>query len=59
MPEPLAAAPSSPAVALALELRGFSSKLKRRLREQADVGDLTSAQTAVIIRLDSDGPTTT
>jgi len=59
MPEPLAAAPSSPAVALALALRGFSSKLKRRLREQADVGDLTSSQTAVVIRLDSDGPTTT
>ena len=44
---------------LAEELRGFSGKLKRRLREQADVGDLTPSQTAVLLRLESDGPATT
>ena len=49
---------SAPAVRMAQELRAFSSKLKRRLREQADVGDLTPSQTAVLLRLESDGPTT-
>ncbi len=49
---------SAPAVRLAQELRAFSSKLKRRLREQADVGDLTPAQTAVLLRLESGGPAT-
>jgi DNA-binding MarR family transcriptional regulator len=44
---------------LAQELRGFARKLKRRLREQADVGDLPPSQTAVIVRLEEDGPTTT
>jgi DNA-binding MarR family transcriptional regulator len=47
------------AVGLAHELRAFSGKLKRRLREQADVGDLTPSQTAVLLRLESDGPATT
>ncbi|MBS0361440.1 MAG: MarR family transcriptional regulator [Proteobacteria bacterium] len=47
------------ALALAQGLRGFSGKLKRRLREQADAGDLPPSQTAVIVRLDSDGPLTT
>ena len=43
---------------LARELRVLSGKLKRRLREQAGVGDLTQSQIAVLVRLDSDGPTT-
>lgn len=50
---------SSPALLLAQALRGFSAKLKRRLREQADSGDLTPSQTAVLLRLESDGPATT
>ena len=49
---------SASAVRLAQELRAFSSKLKRRLREQADVGDLTPSQTAVLLRLESGGPAT-
>lgn len=51
--------PPSPALQLAQDLRGFSGKLKRRLREQADIGDLTPSQTAVLLRLESDGPATT
>lgn len=34
------------------------SKLKRRLREQADAGDFTDAQKSVLLRLDRDGPAT-
>ena len=45
--------------ALAQDLRGLVGKLKRRLREQADAGDLTPSQTSVLLRLDKDGPTTT
>lgn len=51
--------PDSTAVALARELRGFAGKLKRRLREQADVGDLTHSQTAVLLRLEDEGTATT
>jgi DNA-binding MarR family transcriptional regulator len=47
------------AVKLAEELRSFGGKLKRLLRNQADVGDLTPSQIAVIIRLEKDGPSTT
>jgi DNA-binding MarR family transcriptional regulator len=43
---------------LAAELHRLSSKLKRRLREQASAGDLTLSQTAVLMHLDRDGPTT-
>ena len=32
--------------------------LSRRLREQADVGELTSAQKSVLLRLERDGPAT-
>jgi len=49
----------SAAVALASELRGFAGKLKRRLREQADVGDLTHSQISVLLRLESEGASTT
>lgn len=47
------------AAALAQDLRGIMSKLKRRLREQANVGDLTPTQISVLLRLDKDGPATT
>ena len=33
-------------------------KLKRRLREQAHVGDLTPSQTSTLLRLERDGPAT-
>lgn len=44
---------------LAEELRSFVRHIKRRLREQADVGELTQSQIAVILRLESGGPATT
>jgi len=44
--------------ALAAEIRALVGKLKRRLREQADVGDLTPSQTSALIRLERDGPLT-
>ncbi len=43
---------------LAGDLRGLFRKLKRRLREQADVGDLTPSQTSVLLRLEQEGPAT-
>ena len=49
----------APAMRLAQDLRAINSKLKRRLREQADNGDLTPSQTAVLLRLEADGPATT
>jgi len=48
-----------PAAAIAQELRSVVSKLKRRLRDQADIGDLTPTQTSVLLRLERDGPMTT
>ena len=59
MSTPKLAQTTSRSVTLAEELRGFAGKLKRRLREQADTGDLTPSQTAVLLRLEKDGPTTT
>ena len=47
------------ASALAAELRALVGKLKRRLREQADVGDLTPSQVSVLLRLEKDGQATT
>ncbi len=44
--------------ALAGELRVAIGKLIRRVREQTQAGDLTSAQKSVILRLERDGPTT-
>jgi DNA-binding MarR family transcriptional regulator len=49
---------SADAHALAGELRALAGKLKRRLREQADVGDLTPSQVSVLLRLEKDGPAT-
>jgi DNA-binding MarR family transcriptional regulator len=46
------------ATALAGELRVVIGKLKRRLREEASVGDLTWSQTRVISRLEREGPAT-
>ncbi|WP_024511751.1 MarR family transcriptional regulator [Bradyrhizobium sp. ARR65] len=43
---------------LAGELRVVVSKLKRRLREQADAGDFTNSQKSVLLRLERDGPAT-
>jgi DNA-binding MarR family transcriptional regulator len=45
--------------ALATELRAAFGKLKRRLREQAGAGDLTSSQMSVLLRLEREGPATT
>jgi DNA-binding MarR family transcriptional regulator len=59
MAKPTSASTRSSAVALAQELRGFVSKLKRRLRDQDDIGDLTPSQTAVLLRLESEGSATT
>jgi DNA-binding MarR family transcriptional regulator len=49
---------SARASALAAELRIVISSFSRRLREQAEVGDLTSAQKSVLLRLERDGPAT-
>lgn len=46
------------AAALATELRVLVGHFKRRFREKANLGDLTSSQLAVLRRLDSEGPTT-
>src|ERR1700704_986950 len=46
------------ASALAGELRILIGKLKRRLREQAHLGDLTWSQMSVLSRLEREGPAT-
>jgi DNA-binding MarR family transcriptional regulator len=46
------------ASALAQDLRALLGHLKRRLREQAHVGDLTPSQVSVLLRLEKDGPAT-
>ncbi len=58
MQTPLADTESADASALAADLHIVIGALSRRLREQADVGDLTSAQKSVLLRLERDGPTT-
>ncbi len=58
MPDP-AAPPSERTSALAAELRTLIGRFKRRLREQADTGDLTPSQVSVVIRLEKEGPATT
>lgn len=47
------------AAILAQDLRALLSKLKRRLRDQAQTGDLTPSQVSVLLRLEKEGPTTT
>jgi DNA-binding MarR family transcriptional regulator len=59
MSEPADGQPASPAATLALEIRGIAGKLKRRLLEQGDAGDLPPSQIAVLLRLERDGPATT
>ncbi len=46
------------AFALAAEIRIMLGALSRRMREQAGVSDLTSAQKSVLLRLERDGPAT-
>ena len=50
---------SPSAVAAARELRVVIGRLRRRLREVADPGDLTPSQTSVPSRLSQDGPAST
>jgi DNA-binding MarR family transcriptional regulator len=45
-------------LAMAEELRLLISRLKRRLREQTSLGDLTPSQVSVFLRLESEGPAT-
>jgi DNA-binding MarR family transcriptional regulator len=49
---------TDPASALAEDLRSVVGALRRRFLEQADDGDLTSAQKSVLLRLERDGPAT-
>jgi DNA-binding MarR family transcriptional regulator len=44
--------------ALAEDLRSLIGKLKRRLREQANPGDLTPSQVSILLRLETGGPAT-
>lgn len=44
---------------LAQGLRTVLGRLKRRLREQAQTGDLTPSQVSVLLRLEQDGAATT
>lgn len=46
------------ALSLAGELRVLSGKLKRRMREEANLGDLTFSQTRVLTLLELEGPAT-
>jgi DNA-binding MarR family transcriptional regulator len=46
------------AATLSQELRAVVGKLKRRLREQSQMGDLTPSQTSVLLRLEKAGSTT-
>jgi DNA-binding MarR family transcriptional regulator len=50
--------PTPGASALAADLRALVSQFKRRLREQADIGELTPSQTSALVRLERDGPLT-
>jgi len=59
MPASLNRSDLSAAETLAGDLRAFATQLRRRLRAQADAGDLTPSQTAVLLRLESHGPATT
>jgi len=47
------------AAILAQDLRALLGKLKRRLRDQAQVGDLAPSQVSVLLRLEKAGPATT
>ncbi|MDR5759186.1 MarR family transcriptional regulator [Caballeronia sp. LZ035] len=53
--QPLSSPPDS-ADELASALRSVVSRLKRNMRAQSAYGDLTGTQTAVLLRLERDGP---
>lgn len=55
---PARTANEAKALALAGEIRAIAGKLRRKLREQGTVGDLTASQLAVLFRLERDGPAT-
>lgn len=46
------------ASALAMEIRMLVRQMRRRLRAQADTGDLTASQQSAVVTLDRDGPMT-
>lgn len=50
--------PSQRASELAVELRTLVGQLKRKLREQAGAGELTSSQTSVLALLEREGAAT-
>ena len=58
MDKPVDESAAARAFALAGELRVVVGKLKRRLRDQMHMGDLTWAQTSALRRLERDGPAT-
>jgi DNA-binding MarR family transcriptional regulator len=58
MNEPLADPGTARALAMAEELRILIGQLRRRLREEAHLGDYTHSQTDVLRVLDRDGPAT-
>src|SRR5271154_2107680 len=58
MPKPLLAREPDLPPAIAGELRVQLGRLMRRLREQANMGDITPSQRAALLRLQSDGPAT-
>ena len=49
---------SAGTAALAAEIRVLAGQLRRRLREQSSLGDLTESQIGVLRRLDSEGSAT-
>ena len=59
MPDAPPESPSLSAATLAQDLRGLVGRLKRRLREQSNGGDLTPSQVAVLLRLEKEGAATT
>ncbi|GBQ25054.1 MarR family winged helix-turn-helix transcriptional regulator [Gluconacetobacter sacchari] len=52
------ASASPHALVLAQDVRALLGQLRRRLREQGTVGDLTPSQASVLLRLERDGPAT-
>ncbi|MEE4545248.1 MarR family transcriptional regulator [Streptomyces sp. V4-01] len=51
--------PSAEAVRAAQDIRVVFSRLRRRLREEYRIEDLTPSQTSVLSRLDREGPAST
>lgn len=58
MPKPSPLPEAELPLAIAGELRVQLGRLIRRLREQADMGDVTPSQRAALLRLQRDGPAT-